>query len=106
MFNKEFKKEILTRLGNIEERLASDRRAVPVLKDVVNILKKENADLKDRLMARSFEEYKVYKYTDDNNGPEHFGGSNRLPEDLSADFAGEVLDFDKINSTSNEMVEP
>lgn len=103
MFNKEFKKELSKRLGNIEERLASDRRAVPVLKDVIKILTKENADLKDRLMAKSFEEYKVYKYTDDNASPEHFGSIERLPEDLSADFAGEVLSFDK---TSNEMVEP
>jgi regulator of replication initiation timing len=102
MFNKEFKKDILTRLDNIEERLSSDRRAIPVLKDVVNILKKENADLRDRLMARSFEEYKVYKYSDDDAGPTHFG-ITRLPEDLSADFAGEVLDFDK---TLNKMVEP
>ncbi len=103
MFNKEFKKDILTRLGSIEERLSSDRRAVPILKDVIKILKKENADLKDRLMARSFEEYKVYKYTDDNANPEHFRNVTRLPEDLSADFAGEVLNLDK---TSNEMVEP
>lgn len=103
MFNKEFKRELLTRLGNIEERLASDRRAVPVLKDVIKILKKENTDLKDRLMAKSFEEYKVYKYTDQNVDQQHFGGVTRLPEDLSADFAGEILDLDK---TSNEMREP
>jgi broad-specificity NMP kinase len=103
MFNKEFKRDLLTRLGNIEERLASDRRAVPVLKDVVKILTKENADLKDRLMSKSFEEYKVFKYTDDNTDPQHFSSVDKLPEDLSADFAGEVLSFDK---TSNEMVEP
>jgi hypothetical protein len=103
MFNKEFKKDILARLDSIEERLSSDRRAVPILKDVIKILKKENADLKDRLMAKSFEEYKVFKYTDENSSPGHFGNVSRLPEDLSADFAGEVLELDK---TSNEMVEP
>jgi len=101
MFNKAFKKEILTRLIAIEERLASDRRAVPVLKDVVNMLKKENRDLKDRLMARSFEEYKVYSLEP---GPAT-AFKPQVPEVLDDNFAGEVVDLEGFNQ-KNEMVEP
>jgi len=102
MFDKAFKSEVRKQLDEITERLASDRRAVPVLKDIVKLLKKENADLKDRLMARSFQEYSIYQRNEDSLPVEHFQ-SLRQEEDLSDHFAGEVVNFD---DTSNEMVEP
>jgi len=102
MFDKAFKSEVRKQLDEITERLASDRRAVPVLKDIVKLLKKENADLKDRLMARSFQEYSIYQRNEDSLPVEHFQ-SLRQEEDLSDHFAGEVVSFD---DTSNEMVEP
>jgi len=102
MFDKAFKSEVRKQLDEITERLASDRRAVPVLKDIVKLLKKENADLKDRLMARSFQEYSIYQHNEDSLPVEHFQ-SLRQEEDLSDHFAGEVVSFD---DTSNEMVEP
>jgi len=106
MFNKAFKFDVRARLINIEERLASDRRAIPVLKDMIKLLTKENQDLKDRLMSKNFQEYQVFKQPDiDMTAQPHFpsSGGSTTPEDLDDQFAGEVVGFDK---TSNEMVEP
>lgn len=100
MFGNSFKKDIIARLDNIEDRLASDRRAVPVLKDIIKILKNENKDLKDRLMARSFEEYKVYQL---DPGPSVNFSHKKQEEDLDDQFAGEVINVDNLK---NKMVEP
>ena len=106
MFNKALKETILERLLAIEDRLASDRRAVPVLKEMIKLLTKENKDLKDRLMSKSFQEYQIFKQPDVTLEMQpHFPstGGAATPEDLDDQFAGDVLNFDK---TSNEMVEP
>ena len=77
------------RLSDVEERLQSDRRAVPVLKDAIKDLRNDKKDLLNRVMSKDFQELQVYTA--------HESESREAgPITLDEGFAGEILDLEKL----------
>lgn len=85
---KTFMNELLDRLKSIEDRLASDRRAVPVLKENISQLREDNKRMLDRVMSRDFEQLQVYTA---HEAPEKEKGRVVLDDQ----FAGEIVDMEK-----------
>jgi len=86
---KTFMNKILSRLESIEDRLASDRRAVPVLKETIVQLREDNKQMLDRVMSRDLEELKTYTA---HESPEEKRGIVVLDDN----FAGEIVDMEKM----------
>ena len=103
LFTKTFMNKIINRLddfskrlADIEEKLASDRRAVPVLKETVKDLRKDNKEMMNRVMSRDFEQLQIY--TAHEAEPKEPG-----PLVLDEGFAGEIVDLEKLENRHNEI---
>lgn len=86
---KTFMNNLMSRLESIEERLSSDRRAVPVLKETIKQLRDDNKKMLDRVMSRDFEQLQIYSA--------HEAKTDKKEEFvLDESFAGEILDLENM----------
>jgi len=94
-FTKTFMNKLLSRLDVIEDRLTSDRRAVPVLKETIKQLRKDNKLMLDRVMARDFEQLQIYSAHETTK-------AEKEKIVLDETFAGEIVDMDKMENLGYE----
>jgi hypothetical protein len=84
-----YKAEILRILKRLENALDSEKGKVEILSGQVERLEKQNQDLLDRVMARTYEELRMFQ---DGQGQGLDQTKELLPEE-DEDNAGEILEI-------------
>ena len=83
-----YKVEILRVLKKLENAFDQERVQVETLKNQVDRLERQNRDLLDRVMSRSYEELRTYAGDNSRDQLGEYPG-----EDYDEDLAGEVIDL-------------
>lgn len=78
--------ETLMRHRILQEKKKSEK--IQVLKDIINMLREENSQLKDRLMARDIPELKTYTF------PSEVSANSVYRPEEDDELAGSVVSFE------------
>uniref|UniRef100_A0A6M3LPT1 Uncharacterized protein n=1 Tax=viral metagenome TaxID=1070528 RepID=A0A6M3LPT1_9ZZZZ len=85
------KKQIFEKVQRILDLVEGEDRAVKGLEREIEHLREENKELRDRFMARNFEEYRIYEPARYESEMDQLA----LPEDADDANAGEILEIEQ-----------